>query len=326
MRRLLVLGGTAWLGREIAQKALLNGAEVFCLARGDSGAKPEGVHFVQADRTLPGAYDRLDGEWDEVIELANELELVESALDAIADRARHWTMVSTVSVYRRNDEPGADETAELVEPAERAETDGPTDYAQAKVAAERASTARVGDRLLIARPGLIVGPGDPSDRFGYWPARLRRGGRVLAPTIADRFVQVIDVGDLAAWIIAAGISGVTGIMNAVGESHAFDNFLLQVSEVAGFTGELVTVDDAWLLEHDVHYWAGPRSLPLWLPVPYTGFAKRSNAAYLAAGGIIRPLRDGISRVLEYEAVRNAARPRLSGLSPEEETDLLDRAR
>ena len=326
MRRVLVLGGTAWLGREIAQTALLNGGEVFCLARGDSGAVPEGVHFVQADRTLPGAYDRLDGEWDEVIEIANELELVESALDAIADRARHWTMVSTVSVYRRNDEPGADETAELVELAERAETDGPTDYAQAKVAAERASTARVGDRLLIARPGLIVGPDDPSDRFGYWPARLRRGGRVLAPTILDRFVQVIDVGDLAAWIIAAGISGVTGIMNAVGESHTFDNFLLQVSDVAGFTGELVTVDDAWLLEHDVHYWAGPRSLPLWLPVPHTGFAKRSNAAYLAAGGIIRPLRDTISRVLEYEAARNATRPRLSGLSPEEETDLLDRAR
>ncbi len=275
MRRVLVLGGTAWLGREIAHTALLNGAEIFCLARGDSGAVPEGVHLVQADRTLPGAHDRLDGERDEVIELANELELVESALDALADRACHWTMVSTVSVYRRNDEPGADETAEPVEPAERAETDGPTDYAQARVAAERASTARV--------------------------------------------------GDLAAWIVAAGGSGVTGIVNAVGESHAFDNFLFQVSDVAGFTGELVTVDDAWLLEHDVHYWAGPPSLPLWLPVPYTGFAKRSNAAFLAAGGIIRPLRDTISRVLEDEVARNTTRERLSGLSPEEETDLLEGA-
>jgi len=87
-------------------------------------------------------------------------------------------------------------------------------------------------------------------------------------------VQVIDVGDLAAWIVAAGISGVTGIVTAVGESHAFDNFLSGVSDVVGFTGELVTVDDAWLIEHDVHYWAGPRSLR---------FAKRNNAAYLAAG-------------------------------------------
>ena len=101
---------------EIARVAISDGAEVVCLARGDSGAAPEGVCFVQADRTMPGAYDQVDGEWDEVIELAYGPELVESALDAFADRARHWTLVSTVSVYRRNDEPGADESAELVEP------------------------------------------------------------------------------------------------------------------------------------------------------------------------------------------------------------------
>jgi 2'-hydroxyisoflavone reductase len=183
MQPVLVLGGTAWLGREIARTAFSTGAELVFLTRGDSGAAPEGVHFVHADRTLPGAHDRLHGEWDEVIELANELELVGSALDAIADRARQWTLVSTVSEYRRNDEPGADETAQLIEPA------GLTDYAGAKVAAERATTARVGDKLLIARPGLIVGPGDPSDRFGYWPARLRRGGRVLTPTRAGRFCR-----------------------------------------------------------------------------------------------------------------------------------------
>lgn len=89
IRRVLVLGGTAWLGREIAYTALLTGAEFFCLARGDSGAALEDAHFVQADQTLAGAFDRLDGDWDEVIELANELELLESALHALADRARH---------------------------------------------------------------------------------------------------------------------------------------------------------------------------------------------------------------------------------------------
>ena len=132
---------------------------------------------------------------------------------------------------------------------------------------ERAGTARVGDKILIARPGLILGPGDLSDRFGYWPARLRHGGRVLAPTTADRFEQVIDVGDLATWIFAAGISGVTGIVNAVGESHAFDNFLSEVSDVAGFAGELVAVDNAWLLGHDVHYWAGPGHSRCGFPSP-----------------------------------------------------------
>lgn len=320
MRRVLVLGGTAWLGSEIARTAISDGTDVVCLARGLSGTAPEGVRFLQADRTMPGAYDEVDGEWDEVIELAHEPELVKSALDALAERARHWTLVSTVSVYRRNDEPRADESAELVEP------DNLTDYADAKVAAERVTSARLGNKLLVVRPGLIVGPGDPSERFGYWPARLHRGGRVLAPTTAGRFMQVIDIADLATWIVRAGRTGVTGIVNAVGESHALDVFLAEASAIAGFSGEFVTVDDAWLLEHDVHYWAGPRSLPLWLPVSDAAFAQRSNEAYLAAGGSIRPLKETIARVLEDELAHMTKSPRRSGLNPEEEADLLEHAR
>jgi 2'-hydroxyisoflavone reductase len=192
MRRILVLGGTAWLGHEIARAALDDGAEVVCLARGESGAVPAGVRLVTADRTAPGAYDALTGEWDDVVELSHDLGLVVPALEALAGRARHWTLVSTVSVYATNDEPGADESAAVVDPVDL------TDYGQAKVAAERATAEHVGDRLLVARPGLIVGPGDPSDRFGYWPARLDHDGPVLAPTAAGRFVQVIDVADLAA--------------------------------------------------------------------------------------------------------------------------------
>lgn len=319
MRRVLVLGGTAWLGSEIARTAISDGAEVACLARGDSGAAPKGARFVQADRTKPGAYDQVGGRWDEVIELACEPAMVESALDALADRVRHWTLVSTVSVYRRNDETGADESAELVEP------DNLTDYADAKVAAERATAARLGNKLLVVRPGLIVGPGDPSNRFGYWPARLHRGGRVLAPTTAGRFVQVIDIADLSTWIVRAGRTGVTGIVNALGDSHPLDVFLNEASAIAGFSGEFVPVDDAWLLDHDVHYWAGPRSLPLWLPASDAAFAQRSNAAYLATGGSIRPLGETIARVLEDEVARETMRPRRSGLSPEEEGDLLERA-
>ncbi len=105
----------------------------------------------------------MHGEWDEVIELSHELDLVEPALDALADAAAHWTLVSTVSVYARNDEPGADETADVVEPTDLSK------YADAKVAAERSSAARLGSRLLIGRPGLIVGPGDPSDGSGTGP-------------------------------------------------------------------------------------------------------------------------------------------------------------
>src|SRR5699024_3993027 len=136
--RVLVLGGTGWLGGEIAWAALAGGAEVTCLARGVSGDVPAGVRLVRADRAAPGAYDDLGGDWDDVIEVGSEPDLVASALTALADRARHWTYVSTVSVYRDHDEVGADETAALVEPADMSE------YPDAKVAAERASAAAVG--------------------------------------------------------------------------------------------------------------------------------------------------------------------------------------
>ena len=320
MRRVLVLGGTAWLGGEIAREARGDGAEVVCLARGESGTAPNGVRFVQADRNVPGAYDHVDDDWDEVIELAYDPAVVGSALDALADRARHWTLVSTVSVYDRNDEPGADESAELVTPKDL------TEYADAKVAAEHATAARLADRLLVVRPGLIMGPGDPSDRFGYWPARLHRGGRVLAPTTAGRFVQAIDVADLAAWIVKAGREGITGTMNAVGEPHPFDTFLAQAGLLAGFGGTFVTVDDEWLLEHDVRYWAGPRSLPLWLPASDAAFAQRSNAAFVASGGLIRPLQASIARILEDEVDRGLDRSRRAGLTSAEEANLLDAAR
>ncbi|WP_152192494.1 NAD-dependent epimerase/dehydratase family protein [Georgenia satyanarayanai] len=317
MRRILVLGGTAWLGREVARAAVVDGAEVVCLARGTSGDVPDGARLVRADRAHPGAYDHLDGEWDAVVELAYQPELVGPALDALADRAAHWTLVSSISVYAGHDEPGADESAAVVEPTDL------TDYAHAKVAAERATTDRLDGRLHIVRPGLIAGPGDPSDRFGYWPARLRRGGRVLTPEPAGQFVQMIDVGDLAAWIVRAARTGRGGTVDAVGHSHPLGDVLAVVGEAAGFAGELVPAEEAWLLAHDVHYWAGPRSLPLWLPASHVGHSRRSNAAYLTAGGAVRPLGETVERVLGDEMVRGVGRERRSGLTPAEERELLE---
>lgn len=316
MRRTLILGGTAWLGQEIARQAVDRGDEVVCLARGTSGTVPDGARLVVADRTQPGAYDALDGEWDDVVELSYDLPLVRSALDALADRARHWTLVSTVSVYARTDVPGDDESAAVVEPVDL------TDYGQAKVAAERATSAQVGDRLLVVRPGLIAGPGDPSDRFGYWVARFSRGGTVLSPTAAGRSVQVIDVGDLAGFVVRAGSDGTTGVVDAVGHPHSLEDFFTEARSVTGFDGEVVEADDPWLLQHDVRYWAGERSLPLWIPVEDAGFARRSNAAYLAAGGTVRPLADTLRRTLDDEIGRGVDRERRSGLAEAEEAAVL----
>lgn len=298
------------------RELLAAGDEVVCLARAESGSVPERARLVRADRRTPGAYDPVLGEWDEVIELAYRPDLVEPALAALADGAAHWTLVSTVSVYAQNTEPHADESAAVVEPSDLSE------YADAKVAAERSAASRLGRRLMIARPGLIVGPGDPSDRFGYWPARLSRRGPALVPTLGDRFVQVIDVADLASWIAHAGRDGRTGIANAVGPALPMRHFFEELVEVTGFDGELVEVDDDVLLAAGVRYWAGPRSLPLWLPSSETGFAQRSGRAYLEAGGAVRPLRDTLTDVRDDERARGIDRQRRAGLSADEEESVL----
>lgn len=316
MTRVLILGGTGWLGREIASGWVAAGAEVACLARGASGEVPDGARLVAADRTRSGAFDGLEGGWDEVVELAYQPELVEPALDALAGRARHWTLVSSISVYAGTDEPGTDESAELVEPTD------PTDYAHAKVAAERSTAAHLGDRLLVVRPGLIVGPGDPSDRFGYWPGRFARGGRVLAPTVEDRWVQVIDVADLARWIVDAGGAGLTGTFDATGLPVPLGEFLEMAAAAAGFEGEIERAPDEWLLEHDVQYWAGPRSLPLWLPADAPVARRRDVSAFLGAGGRLRPLRETTERARVDEVARGLDRPRRSGLTAQEESALL----
>ncbi|MCT1615524.1 NAD-dependent epimerase/dehydratase family protein [Kocuria marina] len=316
MTRTLILGGTGWLGSSVARAARDSGDEVVCLARGESGPAPDGVKLVRADRLALGAYENVPGEWDEVIELAYEPELVRPALDALAQRAAHWTLISSVSVYAHNETPGADETAELVEPAD------PRQYPDAKVAAEQASLNRVGERLLIARPGLIVGPGDPSDRFGYWPARLARGGRVVVPDTTDRFVQVIDVDDLAQWVVAAGHEQHAHTVNAVGSVHALADFFQLACAVTGFEGELVAFQDDVLMSQNVNFWAGPRSLPLWLPVEARGFMQRDGSAFLELGGAVRSLKETLSRTLEDELNRGLDRERQSGLTASEEAKVL----
>ncbi|GMA30116.1 reductase [Litorihabitans aurantiacus] len=316
MRRVLVLGGTAWLGRAIVRQLVAGGDDVVCLARGESGEVPDGARLVAADRRSPGAYDDVRGDWDEVVELAYEPDLVGPAVEALAERAAHWTLVSSVSVYRGHGTVGADESADVVEPADLAA------YPDAKVAAERVTARHLDGRLLVARPGLIVGPGDPSDRFGYWSARLARGGDVLVPRMSGRHVQVIDVSDLAAWLADAGRTGLAGVVDAVGHADPMADLLRVVSEATGHRGALVEADDEALLAHDVRYWAGPRSLPLWLPLADAGFARRSGARFRASGGRLRPLGETVRRTLADEVARGIDRDRRSGLTPAQEAEVL----
>ncbi|TFD52234.1 NAD-dependent epimerase/dehydratase family protein [Cryobacterium frigoriphilum] len=318
MTRTLILGGTAWLGREIAKQLVARGADVTCLARGEAGQFARGVTSIRSDRRAAGAYDAVTGDWDEVIELSYDSDLVAGALEAVADSAKHWTLVSSVSVYTSNTEPDADEAAAVFEPTD------PADYGHAKVAAERATAAALGDRLLIVRPGLIVGPGDPTDRFGYWASRfaLVANEPVLVPEADGRAAQIIDVRDLAGWLIDAGDHGLTGVVNAVGRQRDFGVVLAAAAVVAGFSGELVSATDEWLAAHGVNYWAGPRSLPLWLPRRDNAFAQRGRSALLAAGCTERMLAQTLADVLADERTRGLDRVRRAGLTRAEEALLL----
>lgn len=330
MDTLLILGGTAWLGRELARQAVAAGVAVTCLARGDSGPVAEGATLVVADRALPGAYDLVRGtSWDAVVDVSWQPDLVRAATDALADAAARWIYVSSGSVYADTATPGADEDAALLQPL----TSGPASteqYGEAKAGCEALVTDRVGvDRTLLARVGLIGGPGDPSDRFGYWVSRfaLANDEEVLVPVSPALSTQVVDVRDLAAFLLRCGDRAVSGPVNVSGECLPFETVIDASAEVARFTGARVPVSPAWLAEHDVEPWAGPRSLPLWLPLPeYAGFGSRSTARAVELGLTRRALDATLADVLADERSRGLDRPRRAGLSRDDERALLEEVR
>lgn len=327
---LLVLGGTAWLGREVAAAGVAMGQEVTILARGRSGAPPADVEVVTADRGAPDAYDAVrDRSWDVVVDVARQPSQVAGAVAALADRTGSWVFVSSASVYAGENEVGADESAPLLD-AHEADDDGWETYGARKVACERLVLAALADRALVARSGLIAGPGDHTDRTGYWPLRFAHpaspAGAVLVPE-SPLLTQVLDVRDLAHWLVSAGLDGASGVVNASGPTVPLADHLSVARSVAGHTADVVPVDQAWLAAHDVEPWSGERSLPLWLPLPdYAGFMARSTAAAEALGLVARPLEQTLTDTLAWELSAGPGRPRKAGLSPADELALLAEAR
>ena len=322
--RILVLGGTVFLGRQVAEQARDDGHDVTCLARGESGAFPPGVRQVRADRGTPGGYDAVGStDWDAVVDVSWQPGQVRSALAALADRARHWTYVSSCSVYASQADPGADESATLHDPLP-GELASREEYGPAKAACEHACSLALGDRLHISRAGLLAGPGDRSDRVGYWPVRFARGGDVLVPG-DDGPAQLLDVRDLAAFLLLVAGLGDPLVANAVGPATTL-HAVLEVADQVATRGAGVTrvdPDDAWLLEHGVEPYMGPESLPMWLPAAeYAGFSSRAGTRAVSAGLARRPLAETLAAALDDEQRLGLDRPRQAGLSPGRERELV----
>ncbi len=266
--KLLILGGTKFLGRHLVEAALARGHEVTLFNRGqhNPGLFPQ-VETLIGDRD--GKLDALRGRrWNAVIDTSGYVpRIVRMSAELLADAVEHYTFISTVSVYRL-DKPAVDEQGAIgtIEDETNEEFLGPN-YGPLKALCERAVQTALPGRSLIVRPGLIVGPHDSTDRFTYWPQRVARGGEVLAPGRSDVPIQVIDARDLAEWTVKMTEAQNTGVYNATGPASpmTLEQVLQECRTASESDATFTWVSDAFLEEQKVGPWL---EIPLWIPEAY----------------------------------------------------------
>jgi 2'-hydroxyisoflavone reductase len=319
--RLLVLGGTKFLGRAVVEEALARGHEVTLFNRGQTNPElfPD-ARKIRGDRTEDlGAL--AEGSWDAAIDMATFLpRVVRISTGALRDSVERYVYVSSISAYADQSVPPVEgnPVALLADP----DSESIEDYGALKARCEQIVEDAFGRRALVIRPGLIVGPHDPTDRFTYWPRRIAKGGRVLAPGPPDAPVQFIDVRDLGAWVVHATESELDGIYNATGETLTFERFLEECLRVAG-DAEIVWVDGQRLAEAGVGEWM---ELPLWIASPEYAATHRADVSKAVAAGLrFRPLAETIRDTLAWDAEREWPPAEGVGLTPTRERELLANA-
>jgi 2'-hydroxyisoflavone reductase len=322
--RILIIGGTAFVGRHIAQAALDAGHQLTLFHRGRTGPGlfPQAAHLT-GDRDLD-LHALRAGRWDATVDVCGYLpRQVESLAEALDGRGGHQLFISSTSVYQTPVAPGFGEDAPLAELADPfvEEITGET-YGGLKVACERTLGRLYGAAATVVRPTYVIGPDDHLGRFAWWVERLARGGAVLAPGDASDPIQVIDARDLASWVIRLLEDSVAGTFHAVSPPppFGFGDLLTAIAAVVASPGTTLTwVGQQYLLdegEDDV-------SLPMW-PGGDTESAANaaSPAAALAAGLAPRPLRQSIAEIHEHELRHPAIARNPVGVSPDREAALL----
>jgi 2'-hydroxyisoflavone reductase len=320
--KLLILGGTVFLGRSLVEAALARGHEVTLFNRGQHNPElfPE-AEKLRGDRD--GDLAALQGQrWDAVIDTCGYVpRIVRASAEALTDSVEHYTFISSISVYDPMI-PGMDESAPVgvLEDSTVEEITGET-YGPLKALCEQAVEQTLPGRTLIIRPGLIVGPHDPTDRFTYWVRRAAQGGEALAPDVPDLSVQVIDVRDLAEWNIRQVEARQTGVYNATGPDYAltFGQTLEACRQIGGADTRWTWVSEAFLLEHNVAPWM---ELPLWVPQDNRALLQVDCRKAFASGLTFRPLADTIRDTLAWDATRPADTQHRAGLAREREAELL----
>lgn len=328
--KILILGGTVFVGRHLAEAALARGHEVTLFNRGQHNADlfPQ-VEKLRGDRDGDGL-DALAGRsWDAVLDTSGYVpRVVRQSAERLAGSASCYVFISSISVYADTRAPGVNEDSPLgtLEDTATEEVAGDT-YGPLKVLCEREVQAAFPDGALLIRPGLIVGPHDPTDRFTYWPHRVAQGEDVLAPGRPDQPVQVIDARDLAEWTIRLVEQGATGVYNATGPDYplTLGETLQTCKSVSDSGARFVWVGDEFLKENGADTFS---LLPFYLPASsdQAGLMATSIAKAVAAGLTFRPLADTVNDTLTWDNARPSEDPRKVGLSRERERELLEKYR
>jgi 2'-hydroxyisoflavone reductase len=338
--KILVLGGSRFLGRTFVEAALEKNHEVTIFNRGNQNDGLEDVEIITGDRNsdLKGLENRY---WDAVLDTSGFVPSgVQNTTNLLKDRVQHYTFISSISVYQDWIPDNLDETYPVYEMTEERAKELTKDsnanpyayYGEFKALCERIAEKNMPGRVLNVRAGQLIGPNDYTDRIPYWIHRIAKGGQVLAPGNPDRPVQVIDNKDLSNWILEMMIKKQPGNFNATGPGKVLTmkEFLNACIEVTGADAELIWTDEEFLLEQKVAPWT---ELPLWVPEnaplspklvhPWKGTFTINIDKALQSGLTFRPINESLADIYAWEKQRNLPEHEWkSGMKADREEELL----